>query len=332
MAPRISRMPAASSCASSLVRTGKVYSLAIPLQSENVPVLPPRSAPQHYMRMDGGDYAAGLKRKGGFQTSDDYIALGTHTTTHIDALAHVWYDDRLYNDFSANTVRSNGAKHCGIDKLRHLVGRGVLIDLCAHRNVPHLASGDIIKPEHLEDCAKAQGTEIRQGDILLVRTGWMGVFKKDGREAFFKGEPGIGRDAAEWIGTKGVAAVGCDNWGVEVIPVEGDIPGPVHRRLIRDFGVYLMELFDLDELAADRRPRIPVCRRAAAHHRRRRQPAQPAGDCMTAPFPHPQTARAGFADRTAIVGIGETEYTRHGGIVGPHRICAVLRGDQARRR
>ena len=238
--------------ASSLVRTGKVYSLAIPLQSENVPVLPPRSAPQHYMRMDGGDYAAGLKRKGGFQTSDDYIALGTHTTTHIDALAHVWYDDRLYNDFSANTVRSNGAKHCGIDKLRHLVGRGVLIDLCAHRNVPHLASGDIIKPEHLEDCAKAQGTEIRQGDILLVRTGWMGVFKKDGREAFFKGEPGIGRDAAEWIGAKGVAAVGCDNWGVEVIPVEGDIPGPVHRRLIRDFGVYLMELFDLDGLAADR--------------------------------------------------------------------------------
>jgi kynurenine formamidase len=238
--------------ASSLVRTGKVYSLAIPLQSDNVPVLPPRSAPQHYMRMDGGDYAAGLKRKGGFQTSDDYIALGTHTTTHIDALAHVWYDDRLYNDFSANTVRSNGAKYCGIDKLRHLVGRGVLIDLCAHRNVSHLASGDIIKPEHIEDCAKAQGTEIRQGDILLVRTGWMGVFKKDGREAFFKGEPGIGRDTAEWIGTKGIAAVGCDNWGVEVIPVEGDIPGPVHRRLIRDFGVYLMELFDLDELAADR--------------------------------------------------------------------------------
>ena len=36
---------------------------------------------------------------------------------------------------------------------------------------------------------------------------------------------------------------------------------------------------------------------------------------MTAPFPHPQTARAGFADRTAIVGIGETEYARHGGIV-----------------
>jgi kynurenine formamidase len=238
--------------ATSLVRSGKVYSLAIPLQNENVPVLPPRAAPQHFMRLDGGDYAAGLKRKGGFQTSDDFIALGTHTTTHIDALAHVWYDDKLYNDFSANTVRSNGARHCGIDKLVHLVGRGVLIDLCAHRGLPSLPRGDIIKPEHIEDCATAQGIDVRQGDILLIRTGWMDVFHKDGREAFFKGEPGIGRDAAEWIGARGIAAVGVDNWGVEVIPVEGDVPGPVHRRLIRDYGVYLMELFRLDELAADR--------------------------------------------------------------------------------
>jgi kynurenine formamidase len=238
--------------ASALVRTGKVYSLAIPLQTENVPVLPPRVPPQHYMRIDGGDYAAGLKRRGGFQTSDDTIILGTHSTTHIDALAHAWYDDTLYNNFSANTVRSNGAKHCGIDKLVHIVGRGVMLDLPAHRDLPHLPFGEVITPQHLENCAKAQGTELREGDILLFRTGWQQIFKKDGSAAFFKGEPGIGREAAEWIGRKGFAAVGSDNWGVEVVPVEGDIPAPVHRRLIRDFGVYLLELFDLDGLAADR--------------------------------------------------------------------------------
>jgi kynurenine formamidase len=238
--------------ASSLVRSGKVYSLAIPLQASDVPVLPPRAAPQHFMRLDGGDYAAGLKRKGGFQTSDDYIALGTHATTHIDALAHVWYEDRLYNDFPANTVRSNGAKHCGIDKLVHLVGRGVLIDLCAHRKLPHLPSGEVITPAHIQDCAKAQGTALREGDILLIRTGWMSVFRdKATRAEFFKTEPGIGKEAAEWIGAMGFAAVGADNWAVEAIPIEGDVPAPVHRRLIRDFGVYLMELFDLDGLAAD---------------------------------------------------------------------------------
>ena len=238
--------------AASLVKTGKIYSLALPLQTAHVPVLPSRVPPQHYMRMDGGDYAAGLKRKGGFQTSDDYIALGTHTTTHIDALAHAWYDDKLYNDFSANTVRSNGAKHCGIDKLVHLVGRGVLVDLCRHRGLPHLPFGEVITPQHIEDCAKAQGVALQEGDILLFRTGWTDLFRKGDRATYFKGEPGIGRDAAEWIGRKGFSAVGSDNWGVEVVPVEGDIPGPVHRRLIRDFGVYLLELFDLDSIAADR--------------------------------------------------------------------------------
>lgn len=238
--------------ASSIVRSGKVYSLAIPLQTAGVPVLPPRVAPQHFMRLDGGDYAAGLTRKGGFQSSDDFIALGTHTTTHIDALAHIWEEGRLYNDFSANTVRSNGAKHCGIDKLVHLVGRGVLLDLCTQRGLKHLPLGEVITSGHLEDCAIAQGIALHEGDIVLIRTGWMEIFRNEGSAAFFEGEPGIGLEAAEWIGRKGFSAVGCDNWGVEAIPVEGDKPAPVHRRLIRDFGVYLMELFSLDELAADR--------------------------------------------------------------------------------
>lgn len=238
--------------AAELVRTGRIYSLALPLQSQGVPVMPPRAPPQHFMRIDGADYAAGLKRKGGFQTSDNYIALGTHATTHVDALAHAWYDDRLYNGFSANTVRSNGARHCGIDKLVHLVGRGVLIDLCAHQRVDLLASGHVILLGEIEACAEAQGTALREGDILLVRTGWMKVFREQGAGLFFAAEPGIGLAASEWIGAKGFVAAGFDNWAAEAIPVEGDVPAPVHRRLIRDFGVYLMELFDLDGIAADK--------------------------------------------------------------------------------
>src|SRR3546814_8488801 len=84
------------------------------------------------MRRDGGDYAAGLTRRG-FQTADDVILLPTHGTTHMDALAHVADEDRLYNGFPFSTVRSNGAAHCGIDKLPALVGRGVLLDICALR-------------------------------------------------------------------------------------------------------------------------------------------------------------------------------------------------------
>lgn len=238
--------------AARLARSGRVYSLSLPVQSSQVPVLPRRAPVQHFMTLDGGDYAAGLSRAGGWQTSDDYLALPVHGTTHIDALSHVWYDDQLYNGFPGSSVRSTGAQRCGIEKLRHLVGRGVLLDLCAHQGVASLAGGQVITSADLESCAQAQGVALREGDIMLFRTGWRKTFVEQGNAAFFKQEPGIGKQAAEWIGQRHFAGIGSDNYGIEVIPVEGDRPGPVHRRLIRDFGVYLLELLDLDQLAHDR--------------------------------------------------------------------------------
>ena len=237
--------------AAGLVKTGRVYSLSLPVQQRGVPVFPRRVPCQHFMTLDGGDYAAGFSRKGGFQTSDDHISLPTHGTTHIDALSHVWYDDKLYNGYPGSSVRSTGAARLGIEKLKHLVGRGVHLDLCAWQGLEHLPGGYPITPEDLAGCAQAQGVEIRSGDIVLFRTGWQKVFRDQGGAAFFGAEPGIGIAAAEWLGSLGVAGVGSDNFGVEVVPTERGDPAPVHRRLIRDYGVYLLELFVLDELARD---------------------------------------------------------------------------------
>src|SRR3546814_1749388 len=85
-----------------------------------------------------------LLTRRGFQTSDVVILLPTHGTTHIDALAHVADEYRLYNGFPFSTVRSNGAAHCGIDKLPALVGRGGLLDLCALRGECPLPGGALI--------------------------------------------------------------------------------------------------------------------------------------------------------------------------------------------
>lgn len=237
--------------AAGLVRRGQVYSLSLPIQGHSVPVAPRRGPPQHFMTLDGGDYAAGLQRKSGFQASDDYLALYTHGSTHVDALAHVWYDGTLYNGFSANTVRSNGAAKCGIDKLGHLTGRGVLLDFARHRGVPHLPGGAVLGPGDFEDCAAAQGVELREGDIVLMRTGWLSTYTDRDPEAFFGSEPGIGLEAGEWIGQRGFAAIGADNYAVEAIPTENGVSAPVHRRLLRDYGCSLMELMVLDALAQD---------------------------------------------------------------------------------
>jgi len=103
--------------AASLVRTGQVVSLAQPLSPAS-PVPKHRAGMQHFMGRDGGDYAAGAKRPGGFQFAEDTVVLPLHLGTHMDALCHAWCDDHLYNGFLGSTVRSTTrALRCGAEKL-----------------------------------------------------------------------------------------------------------------------------------------------------------------------------------------------------------------------
>jgi kynurenine formamidase len=236
--------------AASLVKRGRVFSLAFPLDG-TVPVFPRRGPPVHLMSVDGGDYAAGLRRKGGTQTADDYLGIYVQSGTHIDGLCHVWYDDQIYNGFSSDEIRSGGARKCGIEKLGHLCARAVLLDLCRQAGTEHLPAGHVITPEQLQACASKQGVALTTGDVLLIRTGWMSVFDPAQSKPFFAGEPGLGIEAARWLGELGVAAIGMDNFAVEVVPHEvDDVLMPVHRLLLRDYGCYLMEMMKLDELAA----------------------------------------------------------------------------------
>lgn len=237
--------------AAALVRKGRVYSLALTLRARGLPVNPQRGLPVHLMSLDGGDFAAGFEIEGGFCTADDFLAMYTQTGTHLDGLAHVWYGDRLYNGFPANSVRSDGAAKLGIEKVGYLAGRGVLLDLAKHQGVPHLGPEQVITPDDLDRCAKHQATEVREGDIVLVRTGWLETYDDERPGEFWRSNPGLGIAAGEWLGDRKIAAIGVDNFAVEVHPSETGKIGPVHMRLIRDFGCHLMELVVLSELSRD---------------------------------------------------------------------------------
>jgi kynurenine formamidase len=66
------------------------------------------------------------------------------------------------------------------------------------------------------------------------------------------GEPGIGQDCCEWLHDREVAAILSDNWAIEVLPGENpDAVLQIHCVLIRDMGMSLGEILDLEELAAD---------------------------------------------------------------------------------
>src|SRR5207253_9012235 len=127
------------------------------------------------------------------------------------------------------------------------------LDLARSAGVERLPPGRAITPADLEAAERAQGVRAGTGDVLLIRTGHLGVFKADGdRVGYMRQMPGLGIACVEWLHAREVAAVASDTSAVEVIPFEDPaVPLPVHALCIRDMGLTLGEMFDLDELAAD---------------------------------------------------------------------------------
>jgi kynurenine formamidase len=237
--------------AMSLVRTGRVYGLGLPIQSTGVPLVSGRHPAAHLMAVDGGDFAAGARTRDGVGFADDYIFMATHGSTHIDALSHAWSDGVMYNGFSSNEVRSSGARRNGIDRIPPIVGRGVLMDVAKMRGVD-LLTGDAasITVSDLEECERVQGVEIREGDIVVVRTGWVESFFRDPDRARAE-NPGLTKETADWFARRDVAVVAADNLGVEKYPETEMDMLPLHVRLIRDFGIHLMELLVVAELSKE---------------------------------------------------------------------------------
>lgn len=231
------------------VNRGQVIRLGQDLGPSTL-VPPHRKTPERFMTRDGGDYAAGARKPDGFQFAEDVISFATHTGTHIDALCHVWCDDLLYNGFpSAGTRSTTGARRCGAEKLAPIVTRGVLLDVAALQPRP-LGPGAVISATDLRAAADG-GTHPEPGDVVLIRTGWLGCYADDAG-AYFAGEPGIDSGAAQWLVDAGVVAVGADNYAVEVQPSAPGTTFPAHQLLLRNHGMPLIEGLVLDELAAER--------------------------------------------------------------------------------
>jgi kynurenine formamidase len=224
------------------VKRGSVYELGRPID-HRMPVPQSRSVPVHSMTRD----ATARGRRANF--ADDTILLATHTGAHIDALAHVWYDGMLYNGFSDQSVATDGVRRCGIEKIGPLVGRGVLADIRGGSS-KGLAPEERITRDRLQSCLADQGTAVREGDVVLVRTGWWPSDESGAVD--FDREPGLDIGAARWLAECDVAAVGADNFALEVLPSGGPRAFPVHELLLRDCGISILEGLALDDLAAAR--------------------------------------------------------------------------------
>jgi 4-oxalocrotonate tautomerase family enzyme len=178
------------------------------------------------------------------------IVCMEHSGTHIDAICHQADDGQLFGGIPAAEVSTaKGFLAHGIETVPPLIGRGVLLDLPRQRGGEVLEPGAAVTAAELEACAEAQGSTIRPGDTVLVRTGNGRVW--DEPERYLAG-PGMAASASRWLAEQGVVAVGADNMAWDVIGLVDEELGcqlPGHLILLARHGIYIIENLLLEELA-----------------------------------------------------------------------------------
>lgn len=246
--------PAQVRKAAGLVRTGQVFSLNWSLEMPNPPLFERECVAHHLIQLD----PAG--------TDDRYERFYPQASTHWDSLSHIQHlQHGYYQGRTVDEVRDADRPRNGIDHwARHgIVGRYVLADveawrreqgspICADQRVP-VTIGEV------ERALAWEGVALQEGDILLLRFGWIAWYERasqDARDELARGaefaSPGLAAEeqTAEWLWDRRIAAVAADVPALEATPFDESYEdGFLHYRLIPLLGFAVGEMFALDQLA-----------------------------------------------------------------------------------
>jgi len=235
--------PERVAAAAALVREGTSVTLSWPLNTH--PEADNPKPADHHMTLWGGDEPLSFAK--------DYIGLDYHndTHTHIDAFSHVGYQGSLYNGKPADEVNASGAGAGSIEVLENgLVGRGVLLDIPLLRDVPWLEPGEHIFRDDLEAAEREQDVAVREGDILLVRTGHARRLRELGPWDTASLKAGLHPAATTFLAERGIAALGTDtNADTAPSSTEG-LAFPIHVLVVNAMGIHLLDYLWFERLRA----------------------------------------------------------------------------------
>ena len=244
--------------AARLVRQGKVISMTLPYDGFGPQTGSFRSNPKNLLTAAGTDHIGGNQEvlpwgpAKGFGYSDDILVIPNQAGTQWDALSHIFWQGQMYNGFSAAEVPASGANRCGVEKWSETFAmRGVLLDVARHHGVATLEPGHAITSEELDATARAQGVEIRSGDAVIVRTGFLEARRTEWGDYSGGPAPGLSLHTAPWLHSHEVAAIATDTWGIEVRPNEVDLFQPLHIVALVHMGLAFGEIWDLEAIGED---------------------------------------------------------------------------------
>lgn len=242
------------------VRTGERFDLALDLGPDSPQVGQPPHRKNPHLTMELINERDPLV-PGVWLSSDDTVAMSTCAGTHLDTLAHVSYDDMIWNGFPASSItHEGGAALCGASTLSPVVTRGVVVDIARLRGahaLDELDPGYAITGEDLAEAYEAARLTPEPGDALLVRTGEVRHLHAGRRERYAKGDqfrfPGPSLHSVEWVREHDIAVVVTDTYAFEAFPPPADDWSDtlcVHMLQIRDMGLLQGQNWDMEALAA----------------------------------------------------------------------------------
>jgi len=198
--------------------------------------------------------------------NDDLVHFNTQESSQWDGLGHVGHvrHERFYSNVTIDEVRGGNEK-LGIHHWANkFVGRGLLIDAYGFRKAQgrpvNALDREVYTLEDLKAAIEQQGSTLKPGTILLVRTGWMQSYEQASAEEKRELAPmekirsaGIeaSREMVAWLWNNQVAAIGSDCPAVEALPSDFSDERILHYRALPLLGLPLGELFVLAPLAED---------------------------------------------------------------------------------
>jgi kynurenine formamidase len=244
-----------------LVKKGIVYDLSFVLD-QDIPV--PSFHGQYFANtqftLENGvewhDRVFG-KMKNGYSAQNLRLAISDHSGTHIDQLNHVGQlqengEFLVYNGHrNRDIIDTFGTKKLGIELMPPIIARGILIDVASHKGVEMLPAGYAIQPNELDEVLNKQGVQVKEGDVVLVHTGWGRNWSNP--EKMLSGEPGLGKACAEWALRHNILSWGLDQFATDPLPFEFEGEAlPMHIAMLTKAGIRLMENVNMEEIVTNK--------------------------------------------------------------------------------
>lgn len=231
-----------------LLKEGRVFDLGMPYFT-GMPHHPNQPPFAHTLLKKHGDITVGEEK---ISFCNDLFVIGGHSGTHLDAISHVARNNIVANNIDITDLQDyqNGLKVMGIETTGPVVKRGILID------IPQLMGLGVLPPdfgigkEEIQKAVYAEGVEIREDDVVLVRTGWIQYW--DDRQKYVsadKGSPGIIESGAQYLAERKISFTGSDTTAYDKVPPHSL---PCHVILLVENGIQIMEMLNLEELSREK--------------------------------------------------------------------------------